>query len=155
MSRLASLSRNGSGPNQGKQDRPFGDSIAAMNRIAIAAAALLAALPAAARPVDAGWPEVARVEDGACTITVTGNGQAYLIAVEGLDPGEVARYRLTNGDMIPIDWSVRADAGGRFARYYMPFRWHRDGGTVNVSLESDSCSVSTGFDWRRATVKVS
>lgn len=126
-----------------------------MNRPAILLAALLAALPAAAQPVDAEWPEVASAEDGSCALSVTGNGQIYRIAIDGLQPGEAARYQLGNGDMRPIDWSVRADANGRFARYYMPFRWHHDGGMVNVMLSSADCAVSASFPWRRAGIRVS
>jgi hypothetical protein len=126
-----------------------------MNRPAILLAALLAALPAAAQPVDADWPEVASAEDGSCTLSVTGNGQIYRIAIDGLQPGEAARYQLGNGDMQPIDWSVRADADGGFARYYIPFHWHSDGGTVSVSVATADCAVTASFPWRRATVRVS
>lgn len=126
-----------------------------MTRTALLIAALATALPAAARPIDGDWPEVVYVEDGRCAISVTGNGQAYRIAVIGFEPGEAARYVLTNGDMKPIDWSVRANGDGLFARYYMPFRWHRDGGTVSVSVNSESCALTASFPWQRAGIKVS
>jgi hypothetical protein len=110
--------------------------------------------PAAAQ-IDSNWPEVAYASDGRCAISVTGNGQTYRIGITGLEPGEAGRYLLTNGDMTPIDWSIRADGNGGFARYYLPFRWHRDGGTVSVSVTTADCAVTAAFPWRRAEVKVS
>lgn len=126
-----------------------------MTRTALLLAALAAALPAAAQPVDGEWPEVAYAENGQCAISVTGNGQVYRIAVSGLEPGEAGHYVLSNGDMTPIDWSIRANASGEFSRYYMPFRWHREGGTVSVSVSSESCALSASFPWQRAGIKVS
>ena len=104
----------------------------------------------AAGPVDAGWSEVAAARDGDCRMSVTGEGRFFRIAATGFAPGERGRLYLANGDMKPIDWIVRADRGGEFARYYLPFRWHRDGDTVAVALEAGSCSLSTAFDWERA-----
>ncbi len=63
--------------------------------------------------------------------------------------GGPARYRVGNGDMTPIEWSVRAGSDGRFARYYLPFRANRDGGTVDVSVDAPDCAVSAAFEWRR------
>ena len=112
---------------------------------------MLTAPASAADPVDAGWSEVAFARDGDCALSITGNGQFYRIAASGLEPGSAARYILTNGDMKPLDWQVRADAGGQFARYYLPFRWHRTGDTVTVSLAGANCRLAAAFDWRRAT----
>lgn len=126
-----------------------------MIRPAILLAALTACAPLAARPIDADWPEVASASDGRCTLSITGNGQVYRIAIEGLEPGEAGRYLLTNGDMTPIDWSIRANGEGLFARYYMPFRWSHEGGTVTVALRSEGCAVTASFPWRRATTRVS
>ena len=113
------------------------------------AAAMLPASPGVA-PADSHWPEVARVADGDCAIVVTGNGRFYRIAASGLGPGAPGRYVLANGDMKPIDWLVRADASGQFARYYLPFRWHRRGGEVTVSVTSERCAISASFPWQRA-----
>jgi len=121
---------------------------------ALALALVPAASAAAVEPIDAGWSEVARARDGNCALVVTGNGQFYRVAASGLEPGAGGRFVLTNGDMKPLDWDVRADGAGRFARYYLPFRWHRAGGTVEVALESARCTVSAAFDWRRADVTV-
>lgn len=44
------------------------------------------------------------------------SSRTYPIAVTGLGAGAAARYRLSNGDMKPLDWAVRADARDRFAR---------------------------------------
>jgi hypothetical protein len=112
-------------------------------------ATLALAAPAAAMVDD--WPVLAEASDAGCALTVTGNGRYVLIAAEGLGDGSAARYQLRNGDMTPIDWSVRADAAGRFARYYIPFRWGQRGGTVQVVVTSETCSLSASFPWRRYT----
>ena len=101
--------------------------------------------------VDSQWSEVVRAEEGDCTLTVTGNGKAYRIAATGLGSGAQGRYRLSNGDMVPIDWTIRADGEGEFARYYLPFRWHRRGGTVAVEVATPRCTISAAFEWVRAS----
>ena len=117
----------------------------------------LAFTPAAAvavEPIDAQWPEVARAQDGDCELSVTGNGRFYRIAASGLGPEAPARFFLSNGDMTPLDWSIRAAGDGGFARYYLPFRWHRDGGEVLVSVQSARCDLAATFAWQRAEVVV-
>ena len=120
----------------------------------ILALSLGASSASAAGPVDSGWLEVARVEDGECALRVTSNGQFYRIAASGLGAGAAGRLFLSNGDMKPLDWTIRATGDGGFARYYLPFRWNREGGNVLVSVESARCSVTTGFAWQRAAVVV-
>ncbi len=95
------------------------------------------------------WPVVAFARDADCALEITGNGQLFLISATGLGAGGPARYRVGNGDMTPIEWSVRAGSDGRFARYYLPFRANRDGGTVDVSVDAPDCAVSAAFEWRR------
>jgi hypothetical protein len=112
------------------------------------------AVPATAAPIGAAWPTVAAARDGDCALEVTGNGKFFLIAATGLGAGQEARYRLSNGDMKPIDWSIRASDGGRFARYYLPFRWGHageriEGGLVAVSVATPDCAVSATFPWKR------
>ena len=120
-------------------------------KLALALAALaLPAVPALAA-IDSGWAEVAYAKSDDCELSVTGNGRTYRIEATGLGAGAAARYRLSNGDMRPLDWSVRADADGRFERYYVPYRWHRRGGTVQVAVSSAHCNVSAAFDWTRFT----
>lgn len=124
-------------------------------RIIVGLFALGAALqPAAARPLDAAWPIVASVRNGDCALEVTGNGQVYLISATGLSAGQRGRYQLSNGDMTPIDWSIKAGGDGRFARYYMPFRFHREGGMVDVTISTPDCAVTASFPWRRAGIRV-
>ena len=114
-----------------------------------------AAAPAtAANPVDSGWSLLSRARDGACVLSVTGNGQFTRIAVTGLGADALGRLILANGDMKPLDWTIRATGDGGFARYYLPFRWHRTGGDVTVSVESTRCDLSTTFAWRRSEVVV-
>ena len=108
----------------------------------------------AAEPIDSGWPEVARAQDGDCELSVTGDGRFYRIAASGLGADAAGRFFLSNGDMKPLDWSIRAAGDGGFTRYYLPFRWHRDGGEVLVAVESARCSVSTTFAWKRVEVVV-
>lgn len=119
-------------------------------------AILLAAAPAAAvEPIDAAWPQVARVRDGACELTVSGNGRFYRIAASGLEPGEQGRFFLSNGDMPPLDWRIRANGDGEFARYYLPFRHNRNleaipGDTVRIAVQTFACDLTAAFEWRRA-----
>ena len=115
---------------------------------------LAASAATAAGPVDSGWPEVARAEDGDCALSVTGNGQFYRIAASGLGADAPGRLFLANGDMKPLEWTIRATGNGGFARYYLPFRWNRAGGDVLVSVEIARCTISTGFAWQRAEAVV-
>ena len=120
----------------------------------ILALTLAASAAEAAGPIDSAWPEVARAEDGDCTLSVTGNGRFYRIAAAGLGADASGRFLLSNGDMKPLDWTIRATGNGGFARYYIPFRWNREGGDVLVSLQSARCDLSTTFAWQRAEVVV-
>lgn len=131
-----------------------------MHRIGLAMLFALAA-PATAQvaPVDASWPLVARARDGECRLTVTGEGRFFRIAAAGLGSGTPARYIVTNGDMLPIDWDVRADGAGRFARYYLPFRHDRNGESISgdvvrVAVSTPECDLVTAFVWRRAGVTI-
>ncbi|GAA4764950.1 hypothetical protein [Novosphingobium ginsenosidimutans] len=121
-----------------------------MRKTLVLIIALVLAAPAAAA-IDDSWPLLVEAGDADCTLTVSGNGRFVLIAAKGLGAGDTARYQLRNGDMTPIDWTVRADASGRFARYYVPFRWGRRGGTVQVDVTSESCRLSASFPWERYT----
>ena len=122
--------------------------------LSILALGLAAGTATAAEPIDSGWLQVARSHDPVCVLSVTGNGQFYRIAASGLGSNAPGRLILTNGDMEPLDWTIRATGAGGFARYYLPFRWHRRGGEVTVAVESARCSVSTRFAWKRAEVTV-
>ena len=86
------------------------------------ALALSATTATASVSIDAPWPEVARAQDGDCELSVTGNGRFYRIAASGLGSEAPAQFFLSNGDMKPLDWSIRAAGDGGFARYYLPFR---------------------------------
>lgn len=118
------------------------------------ALSLASSAAAAADPIDSAWSQVARAQDGDCELTITGNGRYYRIAAIGLGADAPGRFFLSNGDMKPLDWSIRATGEGEFARYYLPFRWHRDGGDVLVSLTSPRCNLTTNFEWERARVVV-
>ena len=120
----------------------------------ILALSLAASAPAAADPIDSAWPEVARAQDGDCALSVTGNGRFYRIAASGLGADSPGRFFLSNGDMKPLDWSIRAAGDGGFTRYYLPFRWHRAGGDVLISVQSERCDLRTTFAWQRAEVVV-
>jgi len=120
-------------------------------RKTLAIVAMLALTAPASAAIDSGWPVLAEASDADCSLTVSGNGRFVLIAAGGLEPGDAVRYQLRNGDMAPIDWTVRADGSGRFARYYIPFRWGQRGGTVQVDVTSASCQLSARFPWERYT----
>lgn len=100
--------------------------------------------------LDRGWNRVAHSASGPCEAEVGSNGKFYIIAIYGMAPYEKGHYFLTNGDMTPIDWRVTASAEGEFSRYYIPFRWNRQGGTVTVDFTSESCNIAMAFDWTRA-----
>lgn len=95
------------------------------------------------------WPVVARDREGDCSLAVTGNGKFFRIAAYGLGPGERGRFHLANEDMKPIDFTITADAEGRWTKFYLPFLWHHDGGTVTLSVEGRDCQLSASFDWQR------
>lgn len=122
-------------------------SLFALAPLVLSAAALPSLRPGA-EPIDSHWALVSRTSDGDCDLTVTGNGQIYLFTVNGMEAGSPAHYRVSNGDMQPIDWRFTSDSSGSFSRYYMPFRWHRRGGTVTVSVTGESCAMSSSFQWR-------
>lgn len=107
------------------------------------------ALPASGAPLGVDWPVVAAARDGDCALEVTGNGKFFLIAATGLGGGADARYRISNGDMTPIDWSIRATDGGRVARYYLPFRFSRRDGVVEVTVSTPDCALNAAFTWNR------
>ena len=96
-----------------------------------------------------GWAQIDYTEDGECRAEVRGNGQFYRIAGAGLEPGEVVSFHLENADIKPVEYRIVADPDGAWRQFYVPFLWHRDGGTVSVDLESASCSLNLSFDWAR------
>ena len=98
-----------------------------------------------------GWDRVAEAEDGDCRAEVRGNGKFYRIAGTGLRPGEVVRFHLENSGIRPVEYRIVANRDGAWREFYLPFLWHRSGGTVIVDLTSASCNLSLSFDWRRET----
>ena len=96
-----------------------------------------------------GWQQLDYTEAGECRAEVRGNGQFYRIAGAGLEPGEVVDFHLANADVRPVEYRIVADSDGAWRQFYVPFLWHREGGTVLVDLESASCSLSLSFEWRR------
>jgi hypothetical protein len=116
---------------------------------ALAALFALPASPAAARTITDSWPLLGFVRDQACELTIIGNGKTLEIAASGLLPGERARFRLANADMKPLDWGVLANRDGAWSQIYIPFLWNHLGGTVSVSLEGSTCSLSASVPWAR------
>lgn len=96
-----------------------------------------------------GWSQVDYAEDGRCRAEVRGNGQFYRIAGQGVRPGEVIDLRLQNEDLRPVEHRIVANGQGRWRDFYIPFAWHLRGGTVAVSLASESCRLNLSFDWTR------
>lgn len=122
-------------------------------RMLLALAVLGAATSAAAYDpivLKRGWERVDRFESGECRGEAGTNGRFYVLSAQGFAPGEAVFLTITNGDMKPIERAVRADAGGEWSDYYIPFRYLRAGGTVEVTLAGDSCVVPLGFAWSRA-----
>lgn len=98
-----------------------------------------------------GWPIVAQADEEDCQAWALGNGKIFRISGSGLRPGEAVSFHLENGDMKPLDYRLVADGDGAWVKFYMPFRWNREGGEVTVSMESASCSLSLSFPWERQT----
>jgi hypothetical protein len=96
-----------------------------------------------------GWAQVDYTEAGDCRAEVRSNGQFYRIAGAGLAPGEAVGFRLANADVRPVEYRIVADSDGAWRQFYVPFLWHRDGGTVLVELQSASCSLNLAFEWTR------
>ncbi len=97
-----------------------------------------------------GWERVDRFEGAECSGEVGTNGRFYVISAEGFAPGERAFLTITNGDMPPIERSVRIDGQGNWQDYYIPFRYNHVGGAVAVTLATADCVVPLGFTWQRA-----
>ena len=127
----------------------------------LTAAALLLALPAGA-PAQSGpraqlsatWPLLDQAAGGDCALAITGHGRFMQVAASGLIPGEAVRFVLFNGDMAPVRVTAYADGAGRFQRYYIPFRFNRDGGTVGVTVSAARCSLSAAAPWTRGSITV-
>lgn len=121
-------------------------------KLALLGAAIALTGPAAALDeivAQRGWTQVDYAEEGDCRAEVRTNGQFYRIAGAGLEPGEVVGFHLANAHVRPVEYRVAADADGAWRKFYVPFLWHRDGGTVLVDLESASCHLALSFEWAR------
>lgn len=95
------------------------------------------------------WAQVDYAESGECRAEVRGNGQFYRIAGQGLQPGEVVSFHLRNADVRPVEYRIVANSDGAWRKFYVPFLWGRDGGTVSVDLHSASCVLDLSFEWSR------
>ena len=58
-------------------------------------------------------------------------------------------FRLQNEDIKPLEYRVVANGDGAWRNFYVPFVWHLEGGTVQVELASESCSLNLSFAWAR------
>ena len=96
-----------------------------------------------------GWTQVDYAEAGGCRAEVRSNGQFYRIAGQGVQPGEVVSFRLRNADVRPVEYRIAANSDGAWRKFYVPFLWGRDGGTVSVDLQSPSCDLTLSFEWSR------
>jgi hypothetical protein len=94
-----------------------------------------------------GWHQVDFDRDGRCVGEIRTNGKFALINAEGLGAAEAGRYLVSNEDMKPIDWSIRAGPAGEWVRYYSPFLPGREAGLVNVTISTRSCRLNLAFEW--------
>ncbi len=85
-----------------------------------------------------------------CTLSLADAGKALLIEASGLIPGESYRFTLTNGDMTPVDFAGYADGDGNFIQYYVPFRFNRAGGLVQVRVSAANCTLDVAAPWTRS-----
>jgi hypothetical protein len=97
-----------------------------------------------------GWQTVASDAMEACRGEVRTNGQIYVLSVTGLDPEESGRLTLSNGDMVPIDRTIRIAADGSWQQYYIPVRPNGgETGRVFARVSTPSCAIALDFPWRR------
>ena len=124
----------------------------AILRLGLLAAAMSLTGPAAALDeivAARGWSQVDYAEDGDCRAEVRTNGQFYRIAGQGVRPGEVIDFQLRNADVRPVEYRIAANSDGAWRKFYVPFLWGRDGGTVSIDLQSASCDLDLTFEWSR------
>lgn len=100
------------------------------------------------------WPLLARDRADACELTIASAGHAMQLRASGLIPGEAVRFVLTNGDMKPIAYTALADNRGGLVRYYLPFRFNRAGGTVQVSIAAARCTLVGSAAWNRELITI-
>ena len=117
-------------------------------------AALAASTSAPAKSIGDSWPILAANRAGDCALTIASAGHAMQLRASGLIPGEAVRFVLTNGDMKPIIYTAFADTDGGLMRYYLPFRFGRAGGTVQVGIAAARCTVSSAAQWSRELVTI-
>lgn len=126
-----------------------------MTRIITRLAAALTLMPLAASAsadrtsIGDSWPLLAIDRAGDCELTIASAGHAMQLRARGLIPGEALRFVLTNGDMKPIALTAFADNNGGLMRYYLPFRFNRDGGTVRVMIAAARCNLTSAAGWNR------
>lgn len=131
-----------------------------MPRITASLAATFACTVFAAPTTAAGasigdsWPLLVANRAGDCALTIASAGHAMQLRASGLIPGEALRFVLTNGDMKPIAYTAYADNNGGLMRYYLPFRFGRAGGTVQVSIAAARCTLSSAAAWNRELVTI-
>lgn len=121
---------------------------------AIAFASLAAPASADRAMIGDSWPLLARDRADACELTIASAGHAMQLRASGLIPGEALRLVLTNGDMRPIATTAYADNRGGLERYYLPFRFNRAGGTVQVSIAAARCTLVSSAAWNRELVTI-
>ena len=117
-------------------------------------AALAAATSAPAATIGDSWPLLAANRAGDCALTIASAGHAMQLRARGLIPGEAVRFVLTNGDMKPLAYTAFADTDGELMRYYLPFRFGRDGGTVQVNIAAARCTLNSAAQWSRELVTI-
>ena len=94
-----------------------------------------------------GWPTVDAAQGDGCAGEVQGNGKIFRISGRGFVPGNAVYFHLENEDIVPVEYTDAADGEGRWSRYYVPFLWHHDGGTVTVDIASGRCTLHLSFPW--------
>jgi hypothetical protein len=102
-----------------------------------------------------GWEQLAYDQDEECEAEVrSANGKSFLLNAAGLEGNSTANIYIANGDMRPISKTVTTTANGQWAEYYIPFRPNRNGGDVQLSIDTADCSLSLGFSWQRGIVTI-
>ncbi len=118
-----------------------------------AAAALSVALALPLSPATAAignnWPLLSVGRAGGCELSIASAGHAMQLRAQGLIPGEAIRLVITNGDMKPISATAYANNRGALLQYYLPFRFGRSGGIVQVNIAAARCNLMSAAAWTR------
>lgn len=100
---------------------------------------------ATAQAIDS--PVVSSAKAGPCTMTVHGEGTAFLIVVTGLEPRESLQI-ISNSEGEIRKWTGEAQDDGRFGTIILPQVIGKSFGSANVQVVGKRCRIEASYPWR-------